>query len=348
MVDEETEVLFDNLNVENDVLLSIVGSHQIFENGGTRSSRATVSSGSATVIETFCQIEGATQRPPGSPVLHDHPIGIIVNNKKPLLETINPRPEHLTDLPDRYFTPFENAVEYHTCLWLFDSRASAGSINEFFQDKKGPAAIMRTIKSASAYKEALHNIPYGIQNDDIFTSDVTVKADMGHSLKYTVRYRSILSIIRFLLGHPPFKSHLSYAPVRIYQNEDKKVQIWNEMHTGSWWWNVQKQLPAGATVVPVILASDKTQLTQHHGDKSSHPVYITIGNLDKHTRRARKRPSIILLGFLPAVDAAQSKQVGMDHYALARLIHNKAMETMTKGWLRTGSCSIKMDDELIV
>jgi len=36
-----------------------------------------------------------------------------------------------------------------------------------------------------------------------------------------------------------------------------------------WWWETQEQLPLGATVVLIILASDKTQLTQHTGGKKA-------------------------------------------------------------------------------
>ena len=35
------------------------------------------------------------------------------------------------------------------------------------------------------------------------------------------------------------------------------------------------------TIIPVIIFSDKTQLTTFHG-KQAYPVYLTIGNLPKH------------------------------------------------------------------
>ena len=45
--------------------------------------------------------------------------------------------------------------------------------------------------------------------------------------------------------------------------------------------NVQEGLLEGATVSPIILASDKTKLTAHSGDKQAWPIYLTIGNIDK-------------------------------------------------------------------
>jgi hypothetical protein len=90
-------------------------------------------------------------------------------------------------------------------------------------------------------------------------------------------YQNPKDDIRFLLGHEPFESHLSYSFVRQYNDDDER--IYSEMHTGDWWWETQEKLPEQATIVPVLIATDKTMLTQHHGDTSAWPVYMTIGNL---------------------------------------------------------------------
>jgi hypothetical protein len=52
------------------------------------------------------------------------------------------------------------------------------------------------------------------------------------------------------------------------------------MNTAEWWWETQFALPATSTIVPLLLATDKTLLTQHHGDTTAWPVYLTVGNLD--------------------------------------------------------------------
>jgi len=41
------------------------------------------------------------------------------------------------------------------------------------------------------------------------------------------------------------------------------------------------QLPNGATVVPVIISTDKTQLFQLTGGKTAYPMYMTISNIEK-------------------------------------------------------------------
>ena len=80
-----------------------------------------------------------------------------------------------------------------------------------------------------------------------------------------VYYCDVVQVLRFLLGHGPFKDSLTYAPERHYTPTDG-TRVYSEMHTEDWWWSLQEQLGEGATVVPLLLATNKTMLTQHRGD----------------------------------------------------------------------------------
>jgi len=84
--------------------------------------------------------------------------------------------------------------------------------------------------------------------------------------------------------------------------------------------SLESQRP-GATVVPLIVSSDKTQLTLF-GGKMAYPVYVTIGNIPKDIRRKPSRRAHILIAYIPT-----SKLEGMDNKAarrraLANLFHS--------------------------
>ncbi|KAF8432260.1 hypothetical protein L210DRAFT_3363107, partial [Boletus edulis BED1] len=67
--------------------------------------------------------------------------------------------------------------------------------------------------------------------------------------------------------------------------------------TANWWWDIQVHY--GVTVAPIILSSDKTQLSHFQGDKAAWPVYLTIGNLFKEIHCCAFAHGTILLRYLP-------------------------------------------------
>ena len=56
-------------------------------------------------------------------------------------------------------------------------------------------------------------------------------------------------------------------------------------------------LQPGATIIPIMLSSDKTQLTQFRG-KMAYPIYLIIGNIPKDIRRKPSRSAQMLLGYI--------------------------------------------------
>ena len=147
------------------------------------------------------------------------------------------------------------------------------------------------------------------------------------------------NVVKFLMGYAPFVKSLVYSPER--HTVDNKIRegdgaeyktehIYNEFHTGDWWFETQKKIGEGETIVPLLLGSDKTHLSEHKGDISAHPVYLTIGNLSQELRRSQKLPGTLLLGFVPVIHSPKDstgKRASVPRWVLLDVYH-QSLELM--------------------
>ncbi len=77
----------------------------------------------------------------------------------------------------------------------------------------------------------------------------------------------------------------------------------------------------GATVIPVIVSSDKTQLTLFRG-KTAYPVYLTIGNIPKEIRRKPSRHAQILIAYIPTTKLEGIANKAARRRAVGNLFHS--------------------------
>jgi hypothetical protein len=121
--------------------------------------------------------------------------------------------------------------------------------------------------------------------------------------------------MQFILAHLPFQAHLNFEPVRLADSEGHR--IYSEMNKGDWWWDTQDQLPAGATILPVICPSDKTHFTNFSCDQYAWPLYFTIVNIRKDIDWTPEKCAWILVGLISCppkgaknIDKASHNTVG--------------------------------------
>ncbi|KAJ8486966.1 hypothetical protein ONZ51_g4471 [Trametes cubensis] len=163
---------------------------------------------------------------------------------------------------------------------------------------------------------------------------------------FEVYFRDVVECIKALFSDPELAPFLLLVPERHYADADRTVRVYFEMNTGKWWWVTQVQvwcpygwaiqadfkdgfvpiqtelekLRPGATVVPILISSDKTQLTLI-GNKTAYPVYMTLGNLPKSIRSKPSRRGQILLAYLPTTRLEHMKSTAGRRRGLANLFH---------------------------
>ncbi|KAJ7156433.1 hypothetical protein C8R43DRAFT_1087288 [Mycena crocata] len=197
-----------------------------------------------------------------------------------------------------------------------------------------------------ANQKAAGNPPwYSFESEDewelarwLMTAGLTPKTEIAE-----MWYRDPVECVRELLRNPSFAKQ-GYTPIRVFKAYKDGVysnREFSEMWTADWWWEIQELLPEGATLAPIIIASDKTQLTCFGGDKEAWPVYLTIGNIPKGTRRAPSAPATILIGYIPVTKLEiYSKK---KRSAVAHQLFHDCMRVLLQPLKAAGENGVEMD-----
>jgi len=84
--------------------------------------------------------------------------------------------------------------------------------------------------------------------------------------------------------------------------------------------SLESQQP-GVTVLPLIISTDKTQLTVF-GGKMAYLVYMTIGNIPKEIHRKPSCCAQMLIGYIPTTKLESIGNKTACHRVLANLFHS--------------------------
>ncbi|KAF8600617.1 hypothetical protein BDV93DRAFT_510657 [Ceratobasidium sp. AG-I] len=152
-------------------------------------------------------------------------------------------------------------------------------------------------QNLNEFYRAIDTLEHG---PDWSSTSICVSTDEGEET-FVVYKRNPVEIVRYLIGLERLNHNMKYGPERHWTITINGHRIWvySEMGTGEWWWRMQDLLSKGATIAPIILATDQTQLSTLGGDKSAWPVYQSIGNISKSVRRQPTQRAMLLVGYIP-------------------------------------------------
>lgn len=158
-------------------------------------------------------------------------------------------------------------------------------------------------------------------------------------------WRDGLGCLLQIMGNPVFQGRMQFKPRRVYSG---KSRLYGEIMSGDMVWELQvctihidncaTYLPTltliilqgkigeGETLGLVMIASDKTHLTTHQGDKEAHCVYLSCGNVEKSVRGKASARAWMLIGYIPI---AKFKEVAHQGILSDRLYH-ACMDILTE------------------
>ncbi|KAK7059345.1 hypothetical protein R3P38DRAFT_3303366 [Favolaschia claudopus] len=240
--------------------------------------------------------------------------------------------------------PFDRKEDWEIGRWLMTSGVSQSKMDEYLKLDAVRTGLKPSFHNKRAFLKHIDALPHGPEwYCQIF--EITGDEVDGDGKKKTesleLWYGNSIDCIREFLSNPAFKEKMNFVPRQFFRNPDGTNREWSEMWTAEWWWEIQQRLPASSTICPIIIASDKTQLTQFSGDQQAWPVYLTIGNIDKETRRSASSYATILLGYIPVSKLAivdEKKRSSITH----QFFHN-SMRAILEPLVEAGKKGETMD-----
>ncbi|THU96048.1 hypothetical protein K435DRAFT_665236 [Dendrothele bispora CBS 962.96] len=215
------------------------------------------------------------------------------------------------------WAPFNSRMDWEVAQWAKMRHTGSTAFSDLLQIDGVHDALGLSYRNSDELNKIIdQEIP--IQRPCFTRTEVVVAGEAFDLYK-----RDILECIRALYSSPEHAQYLCVVPERHYSDANMTCRLYHDIHTGKWWWNTQKAVEAkkpGATIVPVILSSDKTQVTLFR-NKSAYPVYLTIGNLPREIRRKPSQQGQILLGYLPTTKLEHIKNKSSRRRVLANLFH---------------------------
>ncbi|KAG1802059.1 uncharacterized protein HD556DRAFT_1493884 [Suillus plorans] len=192
------------------------------------------------------------------------------------------------------YYPFSDRAEWELAKFLCDN-LNQGQITRFLKllwvvaEAKRPLSF-KTAKQLFTFMDTLPKVPQW---------RCTPMHTDGYATTHPVNliWRDALEVVHHIFGNPIFANHMEYDPYEINDDGEREYGEWMSCEHA---FEIQDKLPIGATIVPIILTSDKTPVTRHTGSLEMHPTFLTIGNIHSEIRMKATSHAWECVAYIPS------------------------------------------------
>ncbi|KAG2118340.1 hypothetical protein BD769DRAFT_1362448 [Suillus cothurnatus] len=153
------------------------------------------------------------------------------------------------------YYPFTDRDEWDLARFLSDN-LNQGQITHFLKSEAQKPPAYKTAQQLFTFMDALPKGPKW---------RCTMIQTEGYITTHPVHliWHDALEVTQHIFGNPAFANDMEFNPYEIYDNGEQEYSEWMSSSCAH---DIQDQLPWGATIVPIVLASDKTPVTRQWAD----------------------------------------------------------------------------------
>jgi hypothetical protein len=97
--------------------------------------------------------------------------------------------------------------------------------------------VRDSLKSNYHLRQKIDRMEDGLGHGSWKKSSLSMAWNEQHPDNIAFWHRDLIGCAQWLLRQPAYEDHLTYVPVRCFNHAGHRV--YNEMHTGDWWWDKQ-------------------------------------------------------------------------------------------------------------
>ncbi|KAI9243498.1 hypothetical protein BDA99DRAFT_522492 [Phascolomyces articulosus] len=232
-------------------------------------------------------------------------------------KAIPPRPNE-RDVQDAYSTMGKlNNIEYRMAEFALNSELSNANYKEFFEIAK--EISKETLSKGELLKfnnigtvKALSKVIYDDERKNLCQPFEEIAIDVDNipdildhhkeefkekAGKIKLYYRDIKDLAEHLFSHRAFWDTMILQAEKQFRNGER---IYRDIHTGTWFENMQLNSPRGSVVLGIMLASDMT-LVCSNGRHTLWPLYMKLSNVPMELREKKEAHASRPLAYMPII-----------------------------------------------